>query len=156
MLLRRRDLQQIDLDEVLEAASEAASRAGVTFEHRFEEIPPASCLVVSSHDPATAQVIVSGLEPGVVYLDIGAGMHGEWLLRSTNELANALADLGAIFEAVFRGDAQEQIRRVPRGRHSIRGFVETPEKTYRFRHHAVGLTAEAGLHRYAPYPPISQ
>lgn len=81
-------------------------------------------------------------------------MHGEWLLRSPDELARALADLGAIFEAVFRGHVEERVRSFPGGRHSVRGFVTTPAKTYRFRHHAVGLTAETGAHHYAPYPPL--
>ena len=155
MTMRRRDLQQLDLSAALDVARDAATRTGVSIEHRVEQVPPATSLVVSSSDPATAKVTVSTIEPGTMFLDIGAGLHGEWLLRSAGEVATALADLGIIFEAVFRGNVEERVRRFPGGRHSIQGFVKAADKTYRFRHHAVGLTAQAGSHHYAPYPPIT-
>jgi len=152
---RGADAQELDLSLALDLASAAAKRVGVEFEHRIELNSPASSLVVSASDPTCAQIAVTTIGAGMAYVDIGAGLHGEWLLRDAEELAHAKDALGELFEAVFRGDVEERVRKRRGRRHTVRGSITTRTKTHRFRHHALGLSTESGVHHYAPYPAIS-
>ncbi len=154
--IRRAEAKPVDLEAVLNTAQEAAECTRVTFLHRIEARPPANSLVVHASDPNTAQVIVSTIEPGTLFLDIGVGMHGEWFIRNDAQLSDALAVLEQLFEGVFRGQVIEDVRGRPGGRLSIHGKVTTPSKTHKFTHHAVGISSEGrGSHHYAPYPSLS-
>jgi len=123
----------------------------------METRTPVTSLVLNSPDANTAQVVISTIEPGTLFIDIGIGLHGEWLIRDEKQLADALADLGRLFEGVFRGQVTEDVRPRLGGRLSIHGTVETPSKKYNFTHHAVGIRdATAGHRRYESYPPIAR
>ena len=148
-------MERVDLDAILRTASAAAGRAGVSFQHRVDDHPPATSLVIDALDPSAARVIVSTLEPGTLYLDIGVGLHGEWLLRNQEELGRAMTDLDRLFEGVFRGHVVEDVRKRFGGRLSIRGSVTTPSKTYTFTHHAVGISDAPGVRRYRAYPSVA-
>ena len=152
MRASRRELQHFDLCAAAGGAGRIASKFGVVVAYQIESVPPAKTLVLSSDSTLAAKIMVSDLGPGIVYLDIGVGMHGEWLLRSKTELHQAMSDFLLICEGVFQGEAKEDIRRLPWGRLAIRGSIKTTHKVFRFRHYAVGFGADEGMRCYAPYP----
>jgi hypothetical protein len=152
--MTRKSMEPVDFDAVFRTAQDAAARAGVSFQHRIEQQAPATSLVIDASDSDAARVIVSAVDPGTLYLDIGVGMHGEWLLRSHDQLHRALTDLGRIFEGIFRGQVVEDVRKRFGSRLSIHGSAVTPTKTYKFTHHAVGISANPGVRRYKAYPSL--
>lgn len=151
-------LKEADLNAVLKIVQKVASDLHIIFESRFEMRPPATCLVIEGPQPdiGTARVIFSTIEPGTLFIDIGYGLHGEWLLRSDSELENAMATLGQLVSGVFRGQVAEDVRKRPLGRLTIRGTVTTESRIYKFTHRAAALPLDfIGPHSYSPYPSVS-
>jgi hypothetical protein len=151
------NLKEVDLRAVLLVIQEVANETRINFESRFEARPPATCLVIEGPQPETARVIISAIEPGTLYIDIGVGLHGEWLLRNDADLKNAMEALRQLIAGVFRGEVVEDVRQKRRGRLLIRGSITTESKTFKFTHRAVKIPNRfTGKRQYSPYPSAAE
>jgi hypothetical protein len=145
----------VDLKAVQVVAETVGAEVGVQLQTRVETRPPAASLLIEGPQPETARIILTTIEPGTLYLDIGTGIHGEWLLRSDEDVLEVTDVLRQIFAAVFRGDVVEVIRERPFGRLTISGSITTASKTYKFKHRSADIPHSfTGTHRYAPYPVV--
>jgi hypothetical protein len=145
----------LDLRAAQAVAEAVGTELGFLLQTRVETQQLATSLVIEGPQPETARIILTTIEPGTLFLDIGTGIHGEWVLRSDKDVSEVTDVLRQIFAAVFRGNIVEEIQERPFGRLRISGSITTPSKTYKFKHYSADIPHTfTGTHRYAPYPTV--
>lgn len=145
-------VEPFPLERVAEIAQELARASDARLECSMAGgIPPSELTIAPANAESAATVIISTADPGIVAVQVGRGMHGEFIVRGPRDVPAVIQHLQAVPEASIEGGIVERVSRTGAQRYFVRGTINADRKTYRWWRHTYSPNLRAGVVRYRPY-----